>query len=118
MTKSVINIGAAANDRQGDSLRAAFTKVNNNFTELYTALGLDSGGLNLGAFEFTGSTMSTTDSTAIIIDQHLKVTSDLELQGSFIISDTSSTTPTNTATPAGWIEVTVNNSTVWLPYYA
>jgi hypothetical protein len=35
MTKLVINVGASANDKQGDSLRAAFTKVNANFTELY-----------------------------------------------------------------------------------
>lgn len=118
MTKKIINIGAAANDRQGDSLRAAFTKVNENFTELYVALGLDSGSLNLGAFEFTGSTISTTDSSAITIDQHLKLTSDLELRGSFIMNDSSSSTPTNSVSPAGWIEVTVNNSTVWLPYYA
>lgn len=118
MTKKIINIGATANDRQGDSLRAAFTKVNENFTELYTALGLDSGGLNLGAFEFTGSTISTTDSSAIVIDQHLKLTSDLELQGSFAIFDSSGSTPTNTSTPAGWVEIIVNNTTVWLPYYA
>jgi hypothetical protein len=118
MTKKIINIGAAANDRQGDSLRAAFTKVNENFTELYTALGLDSGTLNIAAFEFTGSTITTTDSSAITIDQHLKLTSDLELQGSFIVNDSSGRTPTNTASPAGWIELIVNNSTVWLPYYA
>ena len=37
MTKQVINVGVTANDKKGDSLRAAFTKVNENFTELYTA---------------------------------------------------------------------------------
>ena len=35
MTKQVINVGAAANDKNGDSLRVAFTKVNANFAELY-----------------------------------------------------------------------------------
>ncbi len=35
MAKQSINIGATANDRTGDSLRAAFNKVNANFTELY-----------------------------------------------------------------------------------
>ncbi len=35
MTKQVINVGTTANDRSGDSLRSAFTKVNANFTELY-----------------------------------------------------------------------------------
>lgn len=41
MTKQIINIGSAANDRSGDSLRASFDKVNQNFTELYSALGAD-----------------------------------------------------------------------------
>lgn len=35
MTKQVINVGTSANDRKGDSLRAAFQKTNANFTELY-----------------------------------------------------------------------------------
>ncbi len=40
MTKQVINVGTTANDKKGDSLRAAFQKVNTNFTELYAAIGL------------------------------------------------------------------------------
>ena len=35
MAKKIINVGATANDKKGDSLRAAFQKVNENFTELY-----------------------------------------------------------------------------------
>jgi len=35
MTQQTINIGSFANDGTGDSLRAAFNKVNLNFTELY-----------------------------------------------------------------------------------
>jgi hypothetical protein len=35
MAKQVINIGAVANDGTGDTLRAAFDKVNDNFTEAY-----------------------------------------------------------------------------------
>ena len=41
MTKQIINIGQSANDRSGDPLRVAFDKVNQNFTELYSALGAD-----------------------------------------------------------------------------
>ena len=37
MTKQTITIGAVPNDGTGDPLRTAFTKVNANFTELYTA---------------------------------------------------------------------------------
>ena len=39
MTKEVINIGVAANDGTGDSLRDGAIKVNNNFNELYGAIG-------------------------------------------------------------------------------
>ena len=41
MTKQIINIGQSANDKSGDPLRTAFTKVNDNFTELYNAIGAD-----------------------------------------------------------------------------
>lgn len=36
MAKQTINIGTTANDGTGDTLRAAFDKCNDNFTELYT----------------------------------------------------------------------------------
>ena len=36
MAKQTINIGTTANDGTGDQLRAAFDKINDNFTELYT----------------------------------------------------------------------------------
>lgn len=39
MAKQVINIGASANDGNGDPLRNAFDKTNDNFNELYFALG-------------------------------------------------------------------------------
>jgi len=37
MSQQFINIGTTANDGQGDPLRTAFTKCNDNFTELYAA---------------------------------------------------------------------------------
>lgn len=36
MAQEIINIGAQANDGEGDPLRTAFTKVNNNFTQLFS----------------------------------------------------------------------------------
>jgi len=82
MAKQTINVGTTANDKKGDSLRAAFQKVNANFTELYTALGLNSDGtLNLGAFTFTGSTMSTDDSTNIVIDRPITVNGEITVDG-------------------------------------
>jgi hypothetical protein len=40
MTKQVINTGSSANAGDGDSIRAAFSKTNNNFDELYNLVGL------------------------------------------------------------------------------
>jgi hypothetical protein len=40
MAKQEINLGTAPNARNGDSLRAAFNKVNANFNELYNYVGV------------------------------------------------------------------------------
>ena len=39
MVQEAINVGSAANDGTGDTLRAAGNKINNNFTELYNQFG-------------------------------------------------------------------------------
>jgi hypothetical protein len=39
MAKQTIGLGTTANDHTGDSLRSAGTKINNNFNEIYTAIG-------------------------------------------------------------------------------
>lgn len=36
MTREVIDIGIVANDGQGDPIRTAYSKCNNNFAELYS----------------------------------------------------------------------------------
>jgi len=36
MAQEIINIGAQANDGEGDPLRTAFAKINNNFTQLFS----------------------------------------------------------------------------------
>ena len=73
MAKQSINIGSSANDGQGDALRTAFDKVNDNFTDLYeggtnnvnvvtigkdTAVG--------GAITLTGSAVSQSGNTFTI----------------------------------------------------
>ncbi len=112
MAKQQINLGSAPNSRDGDNLRSAFAKVNANFTELYTALGLDSGGLNLGAFEFTGSTISTTDSSGITIDQATTVTSDLTVSGDILPSVANGGNLGSSANP--WRSLYVSNNTIFI----
>ena len=113
MTKQIINIGTSANKGNGDPLRTAFTKVNANFDELYTALGLNADGtLSLGAFEFTGSIMTTTDSTAITIDQSTTVTSNLTVGGDILPSLANGGNLGSLAAP--WRSLYVSNNTMYL----
>jgi len=65
MAKQTINVGTNQDDGTGDSLRAAFVKVNDNFTEVYNELG----GVALSNIKMSGSTISTdTANSGIIID--------------------------------------------------
>ena len=43
MAKQTIGIGTFADDGNGDPLRTAFTKSNDNFTEIYSGLAPSSG---------------------------------------------------------------------------
>lgn len=113
MAKQNINVGTAANDKKGDSLRAAFVKVNANFTELYTELGLINDiTLSLGAFEFAGSTLSTTDSTAIVIDQAVTVSSDLTVGGDVVPQTAFGGNLGSAAKP--WGSLYVSNNTIYI----
>jgi hypothetical protein len=113
MAKQTVNVGASPNDNSGDSIRVAFQKINANFTELYTALGLNSDGtLNLGAFEFTGNVMTTTDSSAITIDQATTVTSDLTVGGDVVPTVAQGGDLGSAAKP--WRSLYVSGSTIYL----
>jgi hypothetical protein len=81
MAKLTVNTGSNANSRDGDSLRAAFTKINANFTELYTnipvdisdltdttnLLGTGGGTANTGDITFTDTTISAPSDAPIVI---------------------------------------------------
>ena len=54
MAKQTINIGAVANDGTGSNLRAGGTIINDNFNEIYTAIG-------------NGSTITLTPSSSIAL---------------------------------------------------
>ena len=59
MAKLTVNIGTSANDRTGDNLRTAFTKINTNFTELYDDVSNLT--TRLGVVETGGTVSLTTD---------------------------------------------------------
>jgi len=55
MAKQTINIGTNQDDGTGDLLRVAFSKVNDNFTEIYNELG----GTDLSSISFNANVIST-----------------------------------------------------------
>lgn len=79
MAKQTINLGTTPNKGDGDPLRTAFRKINENFDELYSGAASE-----LGAFEFGGSTITTTDSSDITIAQNVTITSDLTMSGDIV----------------------------------
>jgi len=94
MSKQTINVGTNQDDGTGDSLRAAFVKVNDNFTEVYNELG----GVALSNIKMSGSTISTdTADSGIIIDPN----------GTGTITLTGATTVTGGLTPDS-LAVTAN----------
>lgn len=111
MTKQIVNLGVA-NKGNGDPIRTAFDKVNQNFTELYNAIGLGDGNLNIGAFEFSGSTMTTTDSSDIVIAQRTQITSNLTVQGDILPSVANGGDLGSLTRP--WRSLYVSNSTIYL----
>ena len=61
MAKQTINTGAAANDKTGDTLRAAFTKTNANFTEVYN---------NVTSLTNTVDNLNFTEFTNVVLTNH------------------------------------------------
>ena len=53
MAQQTLNVGSNANDGTGDNLRAAMQKVNENFTDLYSAPGISTDTLTFAGNEIT-----------------------------------------------------------------
>ena len=72
MAKLVIANGTTANDGTGDTLRSAATKINSNFSEVYTILGGDSTALTSkiefgdGTLIFEGTSADNNETTVIV----------------------------------------------------
>jgi hypothetical protein len=115
MARKNIEVGTSANDGTGDPLRTAFTKINDNFVELYgtdndintldanldvstfaittgvtngdiTVTPNGTGSIKLGAMKFVGTTMSSDDSTQITIAENIQTTGTLNVAGAATIT--------------------------------
>jgi len=106
MAQQSINVGTSANDGTGDPLRTAFNKINSNFSELYGTSAFDTqvtisgnsisanesnadlvlngsgtGGIVTGAIRIDGTSLSSTDSTQININENLDVGGNITASG-------------------------------------
>ena len=117
MTQQTINIGQSANDTSGDPLRTAFSKVNANFTELYTQLA----GFNLtnsipSLSGNSGKVLSNNGTalnwTAPVTDIN-QLTDSSHLLASNIVVPTTSTAPSSPSTGQLWYSTTAGRMYIY-----
>ena len=67
MAQQNINIGTSANKGDGDPLRTAFDKINDNFDELYLkVVNLETGGVTVTTGDIKGSVFA--DDSTVLVD--------------------------------------------------
>jgi len=93
MSQEIINIGTLPNDGEGDPLRVAFAKINNNFTQLFSTSTLTANSYTIGAspavifetpaatftqgkFQVRTTDLGTPDSQSITISAQVNNTAD------------------------------------------
>ena len=97
MAKQLIGIGSSANDGTGDNLRVGGDKVNDNFNEIYTAIG-DGTTLTSGTFITTTSTNTLTNKSIDLTDNTVTGTLaelNTAVSDATLVSTTGSVTLTN-----------------------
>ena len=85
MAKQTIGLGSAANDNTGDTLRAGGDKVNDNFSEIYTALGNGSN-LTVTLANPAVNQVLRYNGTTFIPSDYTQLTSALDVNSNSIIS--------------------------------
>tara|TARA_R100000734_G_C3319226_1_gene114679 strand:- start:3818 stop:4393 length:576 start_codon:yes stop_codon:yes gene_type:complete len=105
MTRQNINIGSSANDGTGDTLRAAGTKINANFQEVYTHLGGDGSNLTtqislkdsggVGTIIFEGTSTDSHETKLITTNPTADRTIAFPDAGGNVVIDTATQTLTN-----------------------
>ena len=68
MARKEINIGIEGNDGTGDPIREAFSKVNENFRELYSSLGLGDALTFTGLSDTPNTILEADDNKVLVVD--------------------------------------------------
>ena len=121
MTRQNINIGSAANDGTGDTLRSAGTKINQNFQEIYTQLGGDSSTLSNkvtlvdSAVVFEGVTADSHETKLIATDPTADRVISLPDATGAVVLDVATQTLTNKTLTTPVITSISNSGTMTVP---
>ena len=107
MSKQSLNLGTAANDNTGDTLRAGGDKINDNFTELYDAVGAG-GEIRLSIANAAANQVLRFNGTNFVPSDYTSLTSALDTNGNSIISSSNANI---TVTPNGTGNVVLNYGT-------
>ena len=108
MAKQTLGLGSAANDNTGDTLRAGGDKINDNFGEIYTALGNGSNLTVTLANPAVGHVLRYNGTTFLPSD-YTTLTSALDVNGNSIISSSNGNI---VVAPNGTGNVTISNGSV------
>ena len=96
MAKQLLGIGASANDNTGDTLRTGGDKINDNFNELYSALGTGTS-LQVNISSPTDGHVLKYDNTsaAFVSADFSALTSNLNVNGNSIVATVDANNPTD-----------------------
>ena len=108
MAKQTIGLGSAANDNTGDTLRAGGDKVNDNFSEIYTALGNGSN-LTVTLANPAPNQVLRYNGTTFIPSDYTQLTSALDVNSNSIISSSNGNI---SIAPNGTGNVSISNGSV------
>ena len=108
MAKQTIGLGSTANDNTGDTLRAGGDKVNDNFSEIYTALGNGSN-LTVTLANPAVNQVLRYNGTTFIPSDYTQLTSALDVNSSSIISSSNGNI---SIAPNGTGNVTISNGSI------
>tara|TARA_Y200000002_G_scaffold364757_1_gene354033 strand:- start:1221 stop:2447 length:1227 start_codon:yes stop_codon:yes gene_type:complete len=108
MAKQTIGLGSAANDNTGDTLRAGGDKVNDNFSEIYTALGNGSN-LTVTLANPAVNQVLRYNGTTFIPSDYTQLTSALDVNSNSIISSSNGNI---SIAPNGTGNVSISNGSV------
>ena len=92
MAKQSLGLGTAANDNTGDTLRAGGDKINDNFNEIYSAIG-NGTNLSISLTNPANGQVLRYNGTSFIPSDYSSLTSALDVNGNSIVS--SSNFPSN-----------------------